>query len=72
MSVRDTSLAAVADRRTHPVTARVRAVHCKNCGAILYTPRDIEPPVLGFICSAQCERENTDHYSDERDEDSFY
>jgi len=50
-------------RHAHPVTASVRVVHCKNCNATLYAPRDIEPPVLGFICSDQCERENAEHYA---------
>lgn len=55
-----------------PVSAAFRVAHCKNCGKVLFKPADREPPVLGYLCSKECEQANTDHYSDERDEEGFY
>lgn len=49
-------------RMVHPVTADVEIHRCKNCHAVLYKPRGIEHPVLGYLCSDQCDRENTAHY----------
>lgn len=52
----------ITGRSAHPVTALLRQAHCKNCGTPFHVPRDIEPPVLGFLCGSQCERENREHY----------
>jgi len=55
-----------------PVSSAMRIETCKSCGASIFVPADREPHVLGYLCSAQCDRENVDHYSDERDTEGFY
>ena len=49
-------------RPAHPVSADVREVECKNCKKILYVYRPDPVPVLGYLCSDECQKENREFH----------
>ena len=38
---------------------------CKHCGKQMQIPADVEIPVLGVLCSRECELANAEHYGDD-------